>query len=423
MNQRILWMLPKCPLPAIDGARVANVALIRGVTSLNVNVDLFIFETPEDKISISQIQSDLGVSRVFFVKKYGWHRNFQLLEMLFRWLRSALLPPSVAPYAHPEARQRVSRILENDIYSAVVFEGPHPAAVFSHWGRIKIPSNVKNIVYRAHNVEAALWRQSATRAKNPLKKIVLGISSLLMSRFENSLAQCAKLVATVSEEDKASFEAILRSAPEPKPNITCLPIGVSVLNPTLTPTRTNEQTSDSSLVLGFLGRLDWPPNREGLTWFLKEVWPEIRKQRAKVQLKIAGSGDGSWLSHFIQDEATSFLGRIENVADFYHSIDVSLAPIFTGSGARVKVIEASLYERPSFGTQLGIESAGLVENESYIRAEKKADWIIKLNTLQKPMLRQVGNNARTKLKPLYDTHEIARRLAKHFSTSTTEENL
>src|SRR5262249_39061624 len=152
------------------------------------------------------------------------------------------------------------------------------------------------------------------------------------------------------------------------------------------------------LTLLFLGRLDWPPNQEGLVWFLKEVWPEVVKGRTDLKLLIAGSGNSEFLKPFLSVDFLTFLGRVESVKELYRKVSLSLVPIFYGSGTRVKVIEACSYGRACLSTALGVEGTGLESGISYLRAETAQEWIEMLRSLRSENVETIGSSAHEALK-------------------------
>ena len=66
------------------------------------------------------------------------------------------------------------------------------------------------------------------------------------------------------------------------------------------------QIFESELKLLFLGRLDWGPNKDGLIWFLDNVWSKVESYNHK--LVIAGSGNSEWLEAYEDYDNIEFLG-------------------------------------------------------------------------------------------------------------------
>lgn len=112
---------------------------------------------------------------------------------------------------------------------------------------------------------------------------------------------------------------------------------------------------EEDLVLGFVGYLKHPPNHIGLNWFLSSVWPKIVEKYPMIKLRIAGGGlDASYKSHWSTIRGVELLGFVDNLEDFYRSIDVVVAPMVMGSGTCIKVLEALSVGRAVIATEQGL---------------------------------------------------------------------
>jgi hypothetical protein len=89
---------------------------------------------------------------------------------------------------------------------------------------------------------------------------------------------------------------------------------------------------------------------------------------------------------------------------------VCIAPIFQGSGTRVKIIESSRYMRAVVTTALGAEGSGLVPGESYFRAETENEWIELFKKLNTDDCRRVGSEAYRTMRQYFDGRMIAMQL-------------
>lgn len=85
-------------------------------------------------------------------------------------------------------------------------------------------------------------------------------------------------------------------------------------------------------------------NQNGIRWFIKEVFPLIRKKFKDVQLLIGGA-----ICKAIQElgsvDGVQLLGFIENLSDFYKQGDVAINPVYQGTGLKIKTFEAISYDK------------------------------------------------------------------------------
>ena len=106
-----------------------------------------------------------------------------------------------------------------------------------------------------------------------------------------------------------------------------------------------------TLVVGLLGNFDYWPNIEAYR-VITESW--LPRWRPTVSVLIAGRH-----SHRLEPvEGVSILGPVENLTDFYDSVDVVLAPVEHGGGMKVKISEALTFGRPVLATPRALDGFG-----------------------------------------------------------------
>jgi GT2 family glycosyltransferase/glycosyltransferase involved in cell wall biosynthesis len=115
----------------------------------------------------------------------------------------------------------------------------------------------------------------------------------------------------------------------------------------------------------FLGSFRHLPNVEALEWFLREVFPRIRKDEPRARLVIVGSDPPP--RHSLRDpEAIEMIGFVDDVREPLRRYSLFVCPILAGSGVRVKLLEAFAAGIPVVSTSLGAE--GLADKDGEICA-------------------------------------------------------
>lgn len=102
--------------------------------------------------------------------------------------------------------------------------------------------------------------------------------------------------------------------------------------------------------LGFIGTMEYAPNRDAISWFVREVWPIIRDKNPVVTLRLVGSLPGV---PPITAPGVEWLGFVDNPADEIASWSAMVVPIRSGGGTRVKIAEAFSRRCPVVSTTLG----------------------------------------------------------------------
>ncbi|MBS1872004.1 MAG: glycosyltransferase [Acidobacteria bacterium] len=114
----------------------------------------------------------------------------------------------------------------------------------------------------------------------------------------------------------------------------------------------------------FLGSFRHLPNQEALEWFISGVLPAIREKRPAARLVVIGSDPPPRHSLPRNAEGVELVGFVEDVRQALARYAVFICPILSGSGVRVKLLEAFASGIPVVSTRIGAE--GLAWNDGEI---------------------------------------------------------
>ncbi len=126
----------------------------------------------------------------------------------------------------------------------------------------------------------------------------------------------------------------------------------------------------------FLGGLHWPPNAVGITWFAREVWPQVRAQCPDAVLTVIGKNPPAELSTVAGIEVT---GYVDDPEPYLRETAVFIVPLFAGGGMRVKILDAWCWGLPIVSTTIGAEGIDCQDREDLMIAdsvEELADAVV-----------------------------------------------
>jgi glycosyltransferase involved in cell wall biosynthesis len=362
---KVLWLSPRWPLPDNTGARKATMALLSELTAAAAELGLkswqlqlvCLFENEEDLKTIASLEETSQTKDTLYLEKPKVLAGSNGLAYLLTRVFHPTMAFTLQKYTSRSLRAKMADWMRQRRFDFTVIDGLHGAAFMDASN-----SNYGKIIYRAHNVESELWRQLGDQEKNPLKKFILRLEHTLSQRFEKNLCQRSHQTFSVSDLDSEKFKELI-----PGVRVEALAIGAAIEAKPLP-----FSAGDETLQLLFVGRLDWEPNKKGLQWFFKEVWPDLCKSRS-VHLTIVGSGHSEWLSSY-QFSNLSFLGRVAELKEHYQKSHLTLIPLFMGSGTRVKAIESGNYGRSFLSTRIGVEGLPFEAGRDYLCAESAEEW-------------------------------------------------
>lgn len=318
------------------------------------------------------------------------------VDTSIRPFRLAASLASRAPYATARFESatlaaRLEALLDAERWHVVQLEG---LGVYPLAGRIRDRARAR-LVVRAHNVEHALLRERASRA-GPLAAAFLRLEARRVERLERETWGLAHAVAAIAPEVAEACAAAVRVP------VATVPVGVDVPDAAPAP-------GDPSAVL-HLAAMDWWPNREGLAWFLAEAWPLVRRERPAARLRLAGRGMAefargrSWPGVVVE-------GEVPDAAAFLRSSPAVVVPLLSGSGVRVKVVEAMALGRAVVATPRAVEGLGGVEPDRNVLLGEGAGGLAAalVRVLDDPALAaRAGRGAWELARERFSAHAVAR---------------
>jgi len=223
------------------------------------------------------------------------------------------------------------------------------------------------ILFNAHNVELNLARSAFKVGRINKQKL------LLADKTDRDLYKLMDSIICCSEEDKESFLKL---------NENKLPVYV-IPNGTDIPDKLSNETvlKDSPKEIIFCGSLWSIPNAEGIHWFCVNVFPLIKSMIPDVKLLIVGAGKLPEKYSIENNDSILLIGSVDETKSWYNKAAVSIVPLLTGSGTRLKILEAMSLGVPVVSTSLGAEGICYMDNGNIIIAdspEKFANSVVKL---------------------------------------------
>jgi glycosyltransferase involved in cell wall biosynthesis len=200
-------------------------------------------------------------------------------------------------------------------------------------------------VLREHNVEYTIWDRLAEGERKKLKRWYLRLLASRLEAYERQTVGTFDGLIAITQEDASLLHRFAPKAP--------IHVSPACINMAEWP----EVPAPKALKVGFIGSLDWRPNQEGLDWFLENVWGRVINKVPGASFTIAGKKMPARYGHTRLDGVHA-LGQVPNARAFMQSMDVLIAPLFSGSGMRVKALECMAAGRPLVATAMAMDGIG-----------------------------------------------------------------
>ncbi len=177
-------------------------------------------------------------------------------------------------------------------------------------------------------------------------------------RRQQQIARDVDRVTVCSDEDRAHLGAT---------NCTVVRNGVRV------PRSTKRLPADSDPMFLFVGSLEYEPNRLAVEWMAFEVLPLIRRRLPDATLVAVGH-DSTASDALRNAPGVTLVGYARDLDGYYARTTVAVAPLHSGGGTRLKVIEAMARSVPLVSTSLGCYGLGLTHDQELLIADSPEDF-------------------------------------------------
>jgi glycosyltransferase involved in cell wall biosynthesis len=221
-------------------------------------------------------------------------------------------------------------------------------------GGVEVP-----LLFDAQNVEAVAIGERFGQ-NHPFTRIV--------SAYERKIARRVQHIFVCSGNDREMFVSLYGI---PESRITVVPNGVELEPEPVDADAEREarvflDALGDCTVLFFMGKLDYQPNAEALRFMSDTMLPALERE-APGRFKLLVCGGPVPREGF--DRAMIFTGRVPSLVPFLRRADVCVAPISTGSGTRLKVLEYLGAKKAVVATVKAVEGLGCTSGEQLVMAE------------------------------------------------------
>lgn len=395
---KILQLCKKFPFPPKDGEVIAINTLSKSLTALGAEVTLLTMNTSKHPVNVAELPAEFSkmYKKVYDVPVYNHITALGACKNLFE--KESY---HVTRFISDDFSKKLVEILRGESFDIIQLE----TVFLTPYIDIIRKNSTAVIALRSHNVEHEIWKRIAEITNFLPKRWYLNFLNKKLRRFELENTKKCDILMPITERDQRIFRLLGFRG-------TSVVTPVGLLSRDYAP---NIRSFERPVTLGFIGALDWMPNQEGLRWFLDKVWSQISAnqdpQRPNFQLHIAGRNAPNWLKN-LKAENVVFHGEVPDAQEFINQHSVAIVPLFSGSGIRVKILEAMMLGRVVLTTSMGLEGIPAQDGEEVLIANSDYDFIEKIEFCRKrpDLLRGIGEQARKFAVDHFDSLDIAARV-------------
>lgn len=391
---KVLQICNKPPYPSVDGGTMAMNSITQGLLREGCVVKVLAVETDKHPADVDKMPADYR-ERTRFEAEYV-DLGVKPIEAAVAMLCGESY--HVRRYRSEAFAQRLRRILEQEEFDVIHMESPF---LTPYLPLIRSLSEAK-VVLRAHNVENIIWKRVAESTPHGLKRWYLKHLSLTLRAYELEHINDYDGVVCITRNDAEYFKQNGCRRP-----VTAIPFGVEP-----------EEYAGVDAEPGSLfhiGAMDWMPNRESIEWLLDEVWPVVHREVPQARLYLAGRKmPQKWMK--AQIEGVSVVGEVPDAGYFIAGKQINVVPLRSGSGIRVKIIEAMAAGKAVVTTTVGAQGIEYTDGENLLIADTPEQFARQIKRLveDQDYCAKVGEAAARLVAEQYDVKKLTGRLLRFY---------
>ncbi|MGA9532750.1 MAG: glycosyltransferase family 4 protein [Anaerolineales bacterium] len=390
-GQSVLLLTQILPYPGDAGPRIKTWNVLLGLHEAGYEITLLSYMREEEEVYLSTVRR-----LCHDVVAIPFSRS-KPLEVLYL-LRSFLIgrPYLVVRDDRKQMRQEFDRCVRQGDYSIV------------HADQVSMTQFAldKSGVHRVFDAHNATWRilQSMLQSTALWMRPFLWLEMLRMRKYEARVVSQFDRTFVVTEDDRLKLLEAIRMSGEDegaaKARIQVVPITIDTQAIEIC-----QRDPDPNELLT-IGSLHYAPNAEGVLWLAERVFPLIRESLPQARLTIIGKNPPPRLRRLSQasNGAIRALGFVEDLNPHFRSASVFVVPVLSGSGMRVRILEAMARGVPVVTTTLGLEGIGATDGIEVIVADNEkamARAVARLAT-DPPAQARLAANGRKLAEAAYD---------------------
>jgi sugar transferase (PEP-CTERM/EpsH1 system associated) len=386
---KILFLNKRLLFPANSGGRIRTMNVVRYLARQH-DVTYLCNLQPHDADHVSAMQA-LGVRLV----TVPWRETPRGSARFYGELTANLFSPypfNVDKDYDPQLRHRAAQLLAEDEYDLVICD-------FVQMARNVLGLACPVSVLFEHNVEAQIFARHAQTDRSAARRWYMALQASKMKRFEAQAGRGFDLVIAVSDTDRRVFEQEYGWQ-----NVHTIDTGVDVEY--FRPFPGVEQAER----VVFIGSLDWLPNEEGLEFFVRDIWPEIRRQRPDALFQIVGRSPSAAIGRLAAAPGVELVGAVPDVRPYVAAASLVVVPLRIGGGTRIKIFEAMAMGKAVVSTTLGAEGLAVTSGDNVMLADAPADFAASVVSLLADQSRRasIGARARSLVEQNFSSETVGR---------------
>jgi glycosyltransferase involved in cell wall biosynthesis len=397
---KVLFLTQVLPFPPDSGPKVKTWNVLKCLARTH-QLTLVSFVRGDQADAVARLRSICHEVQIVPMKR-GWVRDLVALA------RSLL---SGNPWVMLRDDRAEMRALVDHLAGTRAFDLVHADQLNMAQYAMRVKS-VRRLL-DAHNALWLLYSRLAETTRNPALRWIFRRDARLLQRYEGEMCRKFETVLVVSDVDRVALSQAVRSTGQGEDGTDPQVIPIAVDTDEL-PLCRRDLSANRIL---HMGTMFWPPNVDGIRWFVGSVLPRIRRERPDVEFDLLGANPpAEMLAWTANGSGVRVAGYVEDPSPYLAGAGVFVVPLLAGGGMRVKILTAMAQGLPVVTTTIGCEGIEAVPGQHLLVADTPEEFAAAtLRILAQPRLAEdLGLNGRRLVEQRYSLPQLAVQLERAY---------
>lgn len=373
---KILFLSRWFPYPTNNGSKLRIYNLLRGLSKHHDVTLLSFADQPDVNPEAPEVRSICSGVQVIPWREFDPNSTRAKLGFL------SLKPRSIIDTFSPEMAQAITQTLSKQKYDVVIASQLQMAAYYPYF---------QNIPALFEEIEIGLIYGQANTSVDKVQRLRHAFTWFKLRLYLAQLLRSFRAVTVVSEQER---ELIAKNFRHVK-NIQVIPNCMNVDD------YKDIRVGVKPNTLVFTGSFRYHTNYEAMVWFVGEVFPLILEKIPDAELIITGDHVNLPLP---SNHNITLAGYVDDIKSLIAASTVAIAPLWSGGGTRLKILEAMAIGTPVVATSKGAEGLEIQMGKHLFVTDVPsvyADCVVKLLTDQ-DLHQEMARSARQLVREKYD---------------------
>ncbi|HEX2909268.1 MAG TPA: glycosyltransferase family 4 protein [Chloroflexia bacterium] len=299
-------------------------------------------------------------------------------------------------YSHytKEFQAAIDGLLKREQFDCVVVE-------FSQMGYFNLNTGSALRILDLQNIEHELLARRSQVETKFFRKFILDLEARKFKREELEICKKFDLVCVPSEREEKKLQGLLAPI-----KVKSLP---NSIDPEYFKLRSNLPGKNE---ITFVGATHVDANRDGLIYFMEEIFPLVEQRVPDIHFTIVGGKPPQEILAYGNRPNVEVTGYVKDVRPYMEAAKALVVPLRAGGGTRLKILEGLSFGVPTVSTSIGTEGINVSDGEHILLGDTPQEFADKLVNLlaDRDLQLRLRNNGRKVVEHEYSWQAVGRTL-------------